>query len=498
MNTLAIVGAGAAGVATFIAAVRAQVARSIYMIDPQPIGPGAAFSNTDNDILCNTSVDTMSVLHDMPLDFLEHLRCEGYAFTAESFVPRFLVGRYLASRFLQYSAIAREQGVRVQYVCSRFKALKVHGHRHYELELCDVQMKPAPSLRATDVVFCTGFGPPHIPAVARPFFNHSSFIKNPYPEASMLAMIPENSRVLIMGSKLSAIDSAIVLCRDGHQVTMLSPSGEFPSVRARFMRSPKTAFDVEAIAAVMKPEQHEAQTCSPAMGYRYLNYFSRVLRQNLGKDWSLQFSRASSVVDRLREEVEIAGSGASHWQEYVVDFMHAINRLHSKGDLYFEGCFHPAFEQLLYRYISALALPNARKLLKYLEDGVLCVQSGEVTRIGYSQGRPHPWRVNWAAGDHRFDAIVSATGYHQSRYVMGDDGKIELDMRGDRSQRQPITVLPTMAGAHESFGEHESIWFLGAPARPRLWHPNALVVVTPMANRIIESMRRLPQVGSAA
>ena len=94
MNTLAIVGAGAAGVATFIAAVRAQVARSIYMIDPQPIGPGAAFSNTDNDILCNTSVDTMSVLHDMPLDFLEHLRCEGYAFTAESFVPRFLVGRH--------------------------------------------------------------------------------------------------------------------------------------------------------------------------------------------------------------------------------------------------------------------------------------------------------------------------------------------------------------------------------------------------------------------
>lgn len=122
MNTLAIVGAGAAGVATFIAAVRAQVARSIYMIDPQPIGPGAAFSNTDNDILCNTSVDTMSVLHDMPLDFLEHLRCEGYAFTAESFVPRFLVGRYLASRFLQYSAIAREQ----EYGFSMFAA----GSRH--------------------------------------------------------------------------------------------------------------------------------------------------------------------------------------------------------------------------------------------------------------------------------------------------------------------------------------------------------------------------------
>ena len=498
MNTLAIVGAGAAGVATFIAAVRAKVARSIYMIDPNPIGPGAAFSNTDSDILCNTSVDTMSVLHDMPLDFLEHLRCEGYPSTAESFVPRFLVGRYLASRFLQYSAIAREQGVLVQYVCSTFKAMKVHSHRRYELEFYDVQLRPSPSLWATDVVFCTGFGPPRLPLVAQPFYNQPSFIKNPYPEASMLAMIPENSRVLVMGSKLSAIDSAIVLCRDGHQVTMLSPSGEFPSVRARFMRSPKAVFDGEDIAALMKTGQHERESYSPAMRYSYVKYFSRVLRQNLGKDWSLQFSYASSVVDRLKEEVAIAGRGDSHWQEYVVDFMHAINRLHSKGDVYFEGFFHPAFERLLYRYITALALPNARKLLKYIEDGVLCVQSGEITRMGYSQGSPHPWRVNWAAGDYRFDAIVSATGYYQSRYVMSDNGKIELEVGGDRSKNNALTILPTMAGAHESFGERESIWFLGAPARPRLWVPNALVVVTPLANRIIESMGQLPQAGSAA
>ena len=120
MNRLAIVGAGAAGVATFIAAVRAGVARTIYMIDPHPVGPGTAFSNTDRDILCNTSVDTMSVLHDMPLDFLEHLSCEGYASTPESLVPRFLVGRYLANRFVQYSAMAREQGVVVKYVSSTF------------------------------------------------------------------------------------------------------------------------------------------------------------------------------------------------------------------------------------------------------------------------------------------------------------------------------------------------------------------------------------------
>ena len=118
--------------------------------------------------------------------------------------------------------------------------------------------------------------------------------------------------------------------------------------------------------------------------------------------------------------------------------------------------------------------------------------------MGFSQGSPHPWRVNWAAGDYRFDAIVSATGYYQSRYVMSDNGKIELEVGGDRSKNNALTILPTMAGAHESFGERESIWFLGAPARPRLWVPNALVVVTPLANRIIESMGQLPQAGSAA
>lgn len=497
MNRLAIVGAGAAGVATFIAAVRAGVARTIYMIDPHPVGPGTAFSNTDRDILCNTSVDTMSVLHDVPLDFLEHLSCEGYASTAESFVPRFLVGRYLANRFVQYSAMAREQGVVVKYVSSTFKALKIHGHRHYELEFVDSPQVPSSSLMVTDVVFCTGFGPPRLPLVAQPFFNHSSFIKNPYPEASMLAMIPEKSRVLVMGSKLSAIDSAIVLCRDGHQVTMLSPSGEFPAVRARFMRSPKAAFVGEDIASVMAPGEEGCKTYSPSLHYRYVKYFSKVLRQNIGKDWSQQFSYSSTVLGRLKEEVEIAESGDSQWQEYVVDFMHAINGVHNKEDVYFDGSFHPRFERLLYRYITALALPNARKLLKYIEDGVLCVQGGEISAMDYSDRRPNAWNVSWGGEVHGFDTIVAATGYYQSRYVMSDDGRVELDVTGERG-RHAITILPSMAGAHESFGGKESIWFVGAPARPRVWVPNALVVVTPLANQVIESMRQLPRVGAAA
>ena len=98
---------------------------------------------------------------------------------------------------------------------------------------------------------------------------------------------------------------------------------------------------------------------------------------------------------------------------------------------------------------------------------------------------------------HGFDTIVAATGYYQSRYVMSDDGRVELDVTGERG-KHAITILPSMAGAHESFGAKESIWFVGASARPRVWVPNALVVVTPLANQVIESMRLLPRVGAAA
>lgn len=103
---LAIVGGGASGVAAFVAAVRYGIAESIDLVDPVGIGAGVAFSAKHDGLLCNTSVETMSIVEDQPDDFLAYLRDVGVTATRDTFAPRAYVSRYLETRYAQSAASA--------------------------------------------------------------------------------------------------------------------------------------------------------------------------------------------------------------------------------------------------------------------------------------------------------------------------------------------------------------------------------------------------------
>ncbi|CAM3710736.1 FAD/NAD(P)-binding protein [Xenorhabdus thuongxuanensis] len=485
-RSLAIVGGGAAGVATFIAAVQQRAAQFIYIIEPGPVGPGMAFFNLDGDVLCNTSVDTMSVVADNPLDFLDYLHKHGHSVTPESFVPRQWVGNYLNERYLEFSTLALKAGIEVFHVPDLFRGLKVNSHRYYTLWHGD-SLTPQ-SLEVTDVIFCTGLGASRLPEVLKPYLTRSTFMHSPYPEKDMLARIPPQSRVLVIGSKLSAIDAAILLCREGHNVTMTSPSGDIPAVRSRFIRSPGTFFEHENIMSIMTRKGNQVTSIFPdSLKHAYLKYFCRTLNKYTKIPWREQFSNANSYRERLREEIAIAEQGKSQWQDMIVNFMHVINEVHLNDDAYFGGSFHPNVEKMLHRYITAIALPNAQKLLHYMDSGSLIIQKGEILNVAIEKGETDTWLVNLGRDYQPFDAIVAAVGYHRPDFIIDEDGILEIDTHGQRSGRA-ISISPEMAAILPNFKEKESIWFVGTPAHKRLWVPNALVVVTNIANRVIKNM----------
>ncbi|CDG17017.1 FAD/NAD(P)-binding protein [Xenorhabdus doucetiae] len=488
-RSLAIVGGGAAGVTTFIAAVQHRAAQVIYIVDPGPIGPGMAFFNLDGDILCNTSVDTMSVVSDNPLDFLDYLHEHGHAVTPESFVPRQWVGNYLNERFSEFSAIARQAGIDVFHVPHLFRQLKVNSHRRYTLWYGDV-LAPKP-LEVTDVIFCTGFGASRIPDALKPHLAHPTFIHCPYPETGMLTKIPTKSRVLVIGSKLSAIDAAILLCREGHHVTMTSPSGDIPAVRSRFMRSSGAFFEHKSMTSIMTHKGNQSTNFFPdSLKHAYLKYFRRTLNKYTKIPWREQFSNANSYRERLREEISIAEQGKSQWQDITVNFMDVINEIHLTDKTYFDGTFHPNVEKMLHRYITAIALPNARKLLHYMDSDVLTIQQGAILNVVVEEGEKGAWLVNLGQDYQRFDAVVTAVGYHRPYFVIDENGQLEIDAYGHRSECA-VSISPEMAASHPYFKEKESIWFVGTPAHRRLWVPNALVVVANIATRVINNMRRI-------
>jgi hypothetical protein len=484
--SLAIVGGGAAGVATFIAAVEQQVADIIHIIDPRPIGSGIAFSNTDEDVLCNTSVDLMSVVPGKPRDFLDYLQSNGYTATLESYVPRSWVGGYLGSRFELYRARASRLGIRVVHLPYRFQSLKRYGPRQYGLRF---RGTAAHVLVATDVIFCTGHGSPRIPDALAPHRHHAAFIPCPYPESTMLARIPRGSPVLVLGSRLTAIDAAILLCREGCHVTMMSPSGEVPAVRARMIRNEKFTIDHSRLEAFMAQwDQKRYGPLPAALKRTYFRFVARYLSECFpDTSWRTQLSFERTGTSKLRDDIRIAEAGACLWQDLSVPFIEAINAYYLNKDQPARGRLHPDFHKALYQYVSAIALPNARKLLQHLESKNLVLARGELRHVSVTTGQGPPWRVDWGEGPQRFAAIVAASGFHSTKFFLNRDDELEIDADG-LHHGETVGVSPDLSLSQASLGRQESLWAVGDPAHVRVPIPNALFVVAPLASRVISSI----------
>ncbi len=489
-RSMAIIGGGTAGIATLIIAVQRQAANIIYIFDPSPIGPGTVFANIDPDVLCNTSVDTMSIMVDNPLDFYDYLKANGLDVTSESFVPRRWVGNYLAERFREYCIIAHNKGIVIIHMPFLFLSVRINSPRYYTVMFGD-ELKPQ-SLTITDIVFCTGFGSSIIPDVFKPYIYHPTFISSPYPENTMLERIPPQSQVLILGSKLSAIDAAILLCREGHHITMISPSGYIPAVRARFMRSKDVTLDQDNLESVMMLwGLKRTMPHTFLLRREYLKYFSGLLKKHTNKSWREQISFARNYRDRLDEEIIIAEKGDSQWQDITVNFMIVMNEIYLNNTLYFVGSFHPDFMTVIHRYLQSISLPNARKLLRYMDNGSLAVQKGVVHSITHPDISSGSWLIDWGCGHKKFNAVVSATGYNSPYYFFNNKGQIVIDANGEHA-KDAIAISSSLGFSHPYFKEIESIWFVGMPAHARLWAANAFFVTLNLASQVVDNIINLP------
>ena len=92
---VAIIGGSVTGVAAFIQLVRAGNAKRIDIIDPEGLADSIAFGVCEDVLLCNTSVQTLSILDDEPHDFQRYLQAQGIDVGEDAFVPRTWVAGYL-------------------------------------------------------------------------------------------------------------------------------------------------------------------------------------------------------------------------------------------------------------------------------------------------------------------------------------------------------------------------------------------------------------------
>lgn len=482
-SSLAIIGAGPAGLATFISAVLRDAAKTIYVVDPNCWGPGLAYGNTDEDVLCNSSIESMSIVIGRPLDFFDYLVEQGREVSVEAFAPRAWAGAYLTDRFAQYLALARRSGIDVVPVRRRFRSLRADGAGRYALTFGDGQLPS--SLVADNVIFCSGHGAPRVPSQFSRFRGYRSFVPCVFPEAEMLARIGREARVLVLGTKLSAVDAALLLLRQGHLVTMISPSGEIPAVRKRILRNDAFEFGLDSTQSMLKRwDGRNADDCPPALKRAYLRYARRTLARLSDKPWHAQFSSAVDRTQRLREEIEIAERGDATWQDLMFGFIGQANEVYLKAPVV--GGLHPMIRTMFARYSAAIALENAKKLLRAIDDGKLRIERGIFREVAGPEGDNGLWRVDWGVGAEPFDAVVGAAGFHQPNFYVDDSGELAIDVDGGHAS-QAIDVSTRLSAVHSSF-PGDGVWFAGCTAHRRLFAANGLYFVVALADKVVGNM----------
>ncbi|MFJ3728891.1 FAD/NAD(P)-binding protein [Streptomyces sp. NPDC090045] len=245
-----IVGAGLAGTATAIRLLRfARRSLEIVLLERRSDyrSAGVAYHRAGNpwDHVFNIQAGRMSVFREDDLDFVRWANFEAdrrdwpaqwaeYEFVEQGPAPRRIFQDYLIERLAE----ARREacpGVVLVEVDGEAVDMEVHS-AGIDVTICQlsasrlgVERGPEPILLfAEHVVLATGLElrePPFAAEVLR----HPSFVRNPYSAAGVrkLVALPSEATVAIVGSVLSAYDSAGLLLRQGHtgRIHLISRTG---------------------------------------------------------------------------------------------------------------------------------------------------------------------------------------------------------------------------------------------------------------------------------
>ncbi len=225
--TVAVVGLGFSGTAVAIHLMRLLPEGAQLLLvepDPQP-GRGLAYGTRCASHWLNVPAGQLGWDPSHASGFIDWLQSRHGGYAPGDFVPRMLLGDYMAQALATGQQWARSRGVRVRRLCARVAAIDSLAGQPHVLRLDDGSAWPADR-----IVLATGHLAPEQPALAGgPRWGEAGLIHEPWGERA-LAELPEDGEVLLLGSGLSAIDLLTWLQDRGHQgrVTLLSRRGLLP------------------------------------------------------------------------------------------------------------------------------------------------------------------------------------------------------------------------------------------------------------------------------
>ncbi|MEZ2371412.1 FAD/NAD(P)-binding protein [Arthrobacter sp. RCC_34] len=459
---IALIGAGVAGTAVFHQLLTANPTE-ISIISQDVPGCSEAFTGAAQWHLANTSNDTMSLIPGDPQHYTSWLARRGID-TSATFTGRSVFGSYLAETFDAALRRFDERGTVVNNIRDT-----VTGITQEPLGRPRIALASDAVIEADHVILCTGPGRPRTLS-ALPSEPSEGYFTTPYStEFTQVLTANPGARVLILGSKLSAVDAVKTCLKNQASTMMVSRSGQLPSVR--------TDLALHWAGTSAPDTEHSAFIdflCASEHPEKFLRHILSSLPRAIDPGESL----SQDPLSLLRQELDAARTGRSEWQDLVGPMIEQANLLWPALPEATVKRLKAITARYLNRYVSAIPAESAQALLTGAEQGLISVR-----------GTPHSlrredrrWIASWGPGrDESFDAVVSALGHQGSPWTLTDDGITATSSAGVLPIAVDLSVR--MPGAARN-----RVWAVGAPTGSRFPVVNYVRTAVVQAERVINQL----------
>ncbi|QCR23178.1 FAD/NAD(P)-binding protein [Pontibacter sp. SGAir0037] len=443
-TTIAIVGGGANGVATFVhlvlklivSPVKCEHVKIVLIEKDREFGPGLAYGTKEEGHLLNTSAGLMGIFAEEPLHFVEWLyknretvqqEYAGIEIDANSYVPRHLYGRYLKATLSEYKDVAQRHNLRVSWLHDEVTDAEITDKRVV------LALRSGAEVKADFAVLATGTPEPN----NFPHLKESpQYVDFPWPSDRLLRKIPRDAAVSMLGTSLTAIDTIVTLTDNGHRgkLTLYSRNGLLPRVQTPF----DVPFEREVLtlAQIRKMIREKKRTLRAKDLFRLFRAEAeRVM--GIQDSWK-QFSRVERPhLELLKQDLELALKGESVFQNIAFSTRYlsfeAWKLLPEDQKVLFMKWFGAHWD------INRHSMPpqNARKLLRLLESGQLTI-------------KPHSSKVEWKPEEKKFYMYLEDGSTDQATYLVNATGTAKKIERMEIPLLQALLhkkqLLPYKAG----------------------------------------------------
>ena len=459
---IGIIGGGATGTVVLQQLAQALVrdargVSEILLFDRSGFDGGLAYRTPSEHHLLNMQIGTMSALAEDAGHFVAWLRRAGHDCIGTEHLPRHLYRRYLDDVRDQAVSHCELAGIRVRLIEGDVARLRCVGPRELRLET-------RTGLRFTlgAAVLCTGHNAPEDHYGLTP---HRSFVTDPYTSSNF----PDapGIRIGIIGTGLSAIDSAIALSHELRhaEILCLSRGGQFPKVQPMRPVATDTAFR----NVVQRHLRQRDRIAADALARCIEAALAQIprLRVTLGPTGD-----APDGLAQLEQDVEEAENGVANSYSYLATITDLVCDAWRRMEAGERSRFMRESYSGWMRHRHAMPLLNARKLLAAARSGRLRLAGGLCGVTAAGEG----FAAHCTDGaSHPVDFVISAAGpsygVGRSRLYaeMARSNAVRVDPFGGIACAYPDGRVLDGAGR-----PHRNLYAVGSPTRGSFFYAAAM------------------------